>query len=77
MIRLCCTIVLYITIHGHTFVWIEFRLCIQYENNMNILMIGLCSAVMYITIYGHTLFTYIFYHGNKAVCIEVRVAYNR
>ena len=34
------------------------------------------SGVIYITIYGHTLFIYIICHGNEAVCIEVRVAYN-
>ena len=50
MIRLCYTIVLYITIHGHTFVWIELIACIQYENNMNILMRGLsCSGVIYVS----------------------------
>ena len=34
------------------------------------------SGVIYIEIYEHTLFIYIICHGNEAVCIEVRVAYN-
>ena len=41
------------------------------------LMTGVpCSGVIYITIYGHTFFICIICHGNKAVHIEVRVAYS-
>ena len=60
------------TLSSHQFCT-EFRGCIQYENNMNMLMTGVsCSGVIYITIYGHTFLS--FSHGNTAACIELRVA---